>query len=151
MSVHSADGHTQIVGGLQCIVAVVVVCRVFKGQAALYVVLINIHVRAHILSVGDLLNGKWQKSNKWTVRTVSFTSKSFKPNESDRMSRYFLYKTYHQLLEHAERNQWLKKYLSCQAILFWDEMLWKNKSEKIFQCSKKIAACARVKLFLHIV
>ena len=53
--VHSTDGFTQIVGSLQSIVAVVVVCWVFKGKAALYVVLINIHIRPYILSVGNFL------------------------------------------------------------------------------------------------
>lgn len=58
VSIHSTDGYPQVVGGLQSIVAIVVVCWVFEGKAALYVVLINIHVRADILSMGNFLNGE---------------------------------------------------------------------------------------------
>lgn len=58
VSVHTAGGHTQVIGGFQGVVAVVVVCWVFECKAALYVVLVNIHIRTHILSVGDFLNGE---------------------------------------------------------------------------------------------
>lgn len=51
VSVHSTGGYTQVVGGFQSVVAVVVMCWVFECKAALYVVLVNIHIRTHILSV----------------------------------------------------------------------------------------------------
>lgn len=62
MPVHSAIGHTQVVGGLQGVVAIVVVGWVFKGEAALDIVLVNIHMRSHIISVGDFLNEEGEKS-----------------------------------------------------------------------------------------
>lgn len=58
VSVHGTVGYTQVVDGHQSIVAVVVVCWVFKVKAALDVVLINLHIRAHILIVGNFLNRK---------------------------------------------------------------------------------------------
>lgn len=53
--VHATGGHSQVVAGRQGVVAVVVVRRVLEDQAALYVVLINVHVWTHILGVGYFL------------------------------------------------------------------------------------------------
>lgn len=56
MAIHLSAGYTQVVGRLQRVHAVVVVCWVFKGEAAFDVVLVRIHIKTHILSVGDFLS-----------------------------------------------------------------------------------------------
>lgn len=53
--IHCLGGGAQEVGGLQGIVAIVVVCGVLEGQAALQVVLEDVHLRAHIVTLRDLL------------------------------------------------------------------------------------------------
>lgn len=76
MSVDGTDGHAQVVGSLQCVVAIVVVSWVFKVQTALDVVPINSLIDAHVFTVVDFLNGKkalavviassteWQRASK---------------------------------------------------------------------------------------
>lgn len=55
MGVYSFDSHAQEVAGLQCVVAVVVVGGVFKHQASLQTVLIDLHLRADVLGLLDLV------------------------------------------------------------------------------------------------
>lgn len=77
MSIDSTIDRAQVVGRLQCVIAIVVVSWVFKVQAALDVVPINILIDAHILAVVDLLKEKekglavvtassaeWQRASK---------------------------------------------------------------------------------------
>lgn len=55
MSIYGTNGHAQVVGRLQCVIAIVVMSWIFKIQAALDVVPIKILIDAHVLAVVYLL------------------------------------------------------------------------------------------------
>lgn len=55
MGVHSFDSHAQEVAGLQCVIAIVVVCWVSEHEASLQVVLIDVHLWTNICGRLDLL------------------------------------------------------------------------------------------------
>lgn len=55
MPVHSFGDGTQKVAGFQGVVAVVVVGGVTEGEAALQIVLVDLHLRADVITHRDLL------------------------------------------------------------------------------------------------
>lgn len=55
VSIHCPVDLTQIVGCFQSVVAIIVVRWVFKKKATLQVVIVNIHILADVLIVGNLL------------------------------------------------------------------------------------------------
>lgn len=78
VSIYGTDGHAQVVGSLQRVIAIVVVSRILKVQAAFDVVAINILIDAHVFAVVDLLSGE----EKAPVDVVLSTER-WRDNKSD--------------------------------------------------------------------
>lgn len=64
VSIDGANGHAQVVGCLQCVIAIVVMSWIFEIQAALDVVTINVLIDAHIFTVVYFLNKTEKSSSK---------------------------------------------------------------------------------------